>query len=424
MTATATEHGAVPVARDPGRWFVVIVASCVAMAALSIDLLLPAFPEIREEFGLAADSSQPSRLLTAFFIGLAVGQLVYGPISDRFGRKPLLYAGLAIYVGGAVAAAFVSSFEALVVCRFIWGLGAAGPRSLALAMVRDTYHGEQMARIMSHVMTTFILVPIFAPAIGAGALAIAPWQVVIWMPIAAAMLLAAWMLRVPDTLPVERRRSISPGSLVEALRAVVTTRTTFAFALALTSLFGIMSSFLGSTEIIVDDVYDQGDFFPLIFGIVACALGAGSVLSGRLVTRIGLDRMLRFGASYVVLTTAALATLALSTDGHPPLWAFVIAVALMLPSIALLAPNCNTAAMAPLPHVAGMAAAIIGTVSTGAGALIGSVVDGAFDGSVRPFAVASFICALVAAAAILSSVRRVPFRADSEWIADQPAATA
>ena len=140
------------------------------MAALSIDLLLPAFADMREEFGLAEDSAAPARLITAFFVGLALGQVVYGPMSDRYGRKPLLYAGLVIYVAGAVAAVFMPTLGAVVVCRVVWGFGAAAPRSLALAMVRDRYEGEQMATTMSHVMATFILVPVVAPALGAAAM--------------------------------------------------------------------------------------------------------------------------------------------------------------------------------------------------------------------------------------------------------------
>src|SRR3954467_6356277 len=142
------------------RSFVAFIASCMAMAAMSIDLLLPAFPDMRKDFGLPADSTQPSRLITAFFLGLAVGQLVYGPLSDRYGRKRMLYLGLVVYVAGALAASMAHTLAGVVACRALWGFGAAAPRSLAIAMVRDTQHGERMARTMSHVMATFILVPI------------------------------------------------------------------------------------------------------------------------------------------------------------------------------------------------------------------------------------------------------------------------
>src|SRR5262249_49451827 len=150
--------------------FVGIVAACMGMAALGVDLLLPTFPDLRSSFGLAADATEISSVITAYFLGIAIGQLFYGPLSDRFGRRRLLYVGLGVYMAGATASAFAGSLAALVACRFVWGLGAAGPRSLALAMVRDVYDGERMARVMSHVLATFILVPIFAPSIGAAVL--------------------------------------------------------------------------------------------------------------------------------------------------------------------------------------------------------------------------------------------------------------
>jgi DHA1 family bicyclomycin/chloramphenicol resistance-like MFS transporter len=414
---------AAPSTRAPGRGFVALMALCIAMAALSIDVLLPAFADIREEFGLAPDSAEPSRLITAFFVGLAVGQVVYGPMSDRYGRKRLMYAGLVVYVAGALAAVFAPTFGGFVAARLVWGFGAAAPRSLALAMVRDSFEGERMARTMSHVMTTFILVPVLAPSLGTAAMALAPWRIVLWIPIVAALVLSVLLLRQPETLPVDRRRSISPRSLLAALRAVVGTKQTRAFVIALTFLFATMSSFIGGAEIFINDVFDQRDLFPFIFGIIACSLGVGNFLAGRLVTRLGLDRLLRLGAGYVAASAAGLAVLAVATEGHPPLWAFVVAVTLVLPSITGLVPICNTAAMSPLPHVAGMAAAVLGTLSTGCGALLGSVVDSAFDGSIRPFGVASFVFAAVAASAILAVVGRVPARADPTWAADEPAAT-
>jgi DHA1 family bicyclomycin/chloramphenicol resistance-like MFS transporter len=242
--ATGALVGGVPTRRG----FVPLMASCVAMAALSIDLLLPAFADIREEYGLAADSSEPARLVTAFFIGLAFGQIVYGPMSDRYGRKPLMYAGLTIYVIGAVAAVFMPTFGGLVACRVLWGFGAAAPRSLALAIVRDSYEGEQMARTMSSVMATFLIVPIVAPAVGTAAMAVASWRIVLWLPVVAAVVLSLWLTRLPETLPVHRRRSIAGRSLLEAFRAVIATRETRAFVVALSFLFGMMTSFVGRSS--------------------------------------------------------------------------------------------------------------------------------------------------------------------------------
>lgn len=395
--------------RATGREFVAMLATCMGMAALSIDVVLPAFPEMRESFGLPADSTRVSWVITAFFLGLAVGQLVYGPLSDRFGRKPMLYAGLAIYVASATAAALSTSLTGLIVCRVLWGIGAAAPRSLALAMARDTFEGERMARTMSHVMATFILVPVFAPGLGQGLMAFAPWRVVFWLPVAAAVSLAVWgFFRMPETLPPAKRRSVTPAALVEAARAVLASRATIAYGLAVTCLFGLMTSYIGSSEIIIDEVFGYGDAFPLIFGALALSLGVGSVLNASIVTRFGVHQLLRVGAVYTVSAALALAVVAVATGGHPPFWLFCALVALLLPGISMLIPNSNTAAMAPVAHVAGMAAALLGTVSTAGGALLGALVDSAFDGSVTPFAIGALAFAVLAATCILVVSRPAP----------------
>ena len=387
---------------------------CMGMSAVSIDLLLPAFADMRADFGLAVGDTAVSRVITGYFLGLAVGQLFYGPLSDRYGRKPMLYAGMAVLLAGAVASTMQSSLLGFVVCRFAWGLGAAAPRSLAIAMVRDTFEGDRMARTMSLIMATFILVPIFAPAIGAGILALGPWRVVLWAQVGIAAVLTVWIGRLPETLHERDRRSVSPRALVEAAGAVVRSRQTVAFGLAVTALFGIMTSYIGTSEIVIDEVFGQADLFPLLFGVLACTLAVGSLLSARVVVRIGLARLVRLGAAYLVVTAAALALLSVATDGSPPLWAFCVALAVALPAVTALVPNCNTAAMAPLAHVAGMGAAVLGTITTAGGALLGTLTDSAFDGTVRPFALHVLLYAAIAAGAILAVGRpRAPAEDDA-----------
>lgn len=387
---------------SPGsREFVAIIALCMAMAAISTDFMLPAFPEIRDEFNLASDSTEVSLLVTAFFLGLAVGQVVYGPLSDRWGRKPLLYTGLAIYTVGGVASTFAPTLGALGAFRFVWGFGAAAPRSLALAMVRDSFEGDRMASVMAKIMAVFILVPVFAPSLAAVALTFAPWRIVFWIPVVGAVLVSTWLVRLPETLGPVDRRSVGPASLGRAFKVVVTTRETVAFGLAITMLFGVLFSYISGVQTIIETVYDQEELFPVLFGLIASVLGVASFASGRLVERFGLARVIRGGAVYFVATAALLASVALATGGEPPLWAFCVLVAVLLPSVAVLVPTCNTAAMGPVPHVAGMAAAALGTISTGGGALLGSIVDNAFDGTITPFAVGALAYAAVSATAIL-----------------------
>ncbi len=368
------------------RAFVVTMAMCIASAAISIDLMLPAFPDIRDDFGLARDSTAVVWTLTAFLLGMGIGQLFYGPVSDRFGRKPLMYLGLAVYFVGAAAAALAPNLALLIAARALWGIGVAGPRSIAMAMVRDRFTGTEMARTMSYVMATFIIIPIVGPSIGAVLISFAPWQIVFWIPAAFALALMVAVTRLPETLPPHARRSIAPHALAAAFRIVVTNRRVAAFAFALTCFFGVLTGMIGNIEIIFDDVYDQGDLFPIAFAAVGIGAGIGQLGNARIVERLGLRRTLRIGMIYAITMGTILSAVALASGGDPPLWMFWILLALLFPSVMVLISNSQAAAMAPVPQVAGMAAAFLGALSTGGGAMLGNLTAAAFDGTVRPFA--------------------------------------
>lgn len=384
-----------------GREFIALITALMATGALAIDVMLPAFPDMREEYGMAADSSQVGWVVTAFFLGVAVGPWLYGPASDRFGRRAPLFAGLLLYSVAGIGAALAPSFGWLIAARFVWGLGTAAPRSLSLAMIRDRYEGEAMARLMSMIMAVFLLVPIVAPSVGAGLNAIAPWRVVFWTPALIGVALLVWARRLPETLRPERRRPFTRASLVEALRAVVTNRQTVCFTLAITFLMGIMMGYLASSELILEDVYGYGDWFPLFFGSVAVVLAISSLNNARLVSRLGVTRLIRRMAAAGAVAVAALNVVAFASDGRPPFWLFCVSVGLVVPMAQGLVPNCNTAAMLPVPHVAGTAAAIIATVSTAGAALIGGLLSGAFDGTVRPYSAGAGLCFAVAGVLIL-----------------------
>lgn len=397
-------------AEPRSREFLAIIALCMAMGAVSIDLLLPAFADMRADLGLAEGSTRISAVVTSFFFGVAAGQLLYGPLSDRFGRRRLLQIGMVVFLAGAVAAAAAPSLGALLAARFVWGLGAAAPRSLALAMVRDTYEGDAMARTMSLLMAIFLLVPVVAPSVGTAILEVAPWRVVVGLQIAVAAALTLWTLRLPETLHADDRRAVHPRALREAAHVVATNRALVGYGIGVSALFGVLTGFVGSAEIVFDEVFGQGDRFALLFGGIGIVLAAGSLLGGRLVTRFGIAAVILGACAYVVVAATALLTLVLATDGEPPLWAFLLGLALLLPGVMVLVPNANAAAMAPLGRVAGMAAALLGFVSTAIGALLGSLVDSAFDGTVQPFGILAFAYVLLAVGAIVgvAGVRRLP----------------
>jgi DHA1 family bicyclomycin/chloramphenicol resistance-like MFS transporter len=368
--------------------FIALMALLMSVAALSVDLMLPAMGAIREEFGLEADSTAVAGLVTSYILGLAMSQLVYGILADRYGRKPLIYAGLAIYLIGATASVFAPSLGFLLFARFIWGLGAAGPRVLTLSIVRDTHEGSEMAKLMSFILAVFILIPAIAPSIGAVLTDWISWRGTFGFAVVVTLLVGVWSLRLPETLRPENRREIGLRSVIESAKLVVTNRVTAMLTLGLSVLFGAFISYIASSELIFTDVFDSADTFPLIFGGVALVMGVGMLANSWLVGRFGLATLIDATVVGYVIAATLLAVLAVSTNGKPGLWPFVVGLALLVLFQSLLIPNLNTVAMIPMGAVAGIASAIIGTVSTGLAALIGAFIDRLFDGTVTPLSMA------------------------------------
>jgi DHA1 family bicyclomycin/chloramphenicol resistance-like MFS transporter len=360
----------------------------MALTAISIDLMLPAFGEMRAAFGMDPDSPQISATITVLFVGLATAQMLYGPFSDRFGRKPVLYVGMGLYTLGAVGAALAPSFGLLLASRFLWGAGAAGPRVISLAIVRDTYEGDQMARMMSLLMAVFILVPVTAPSLGAAIISVLPWRAVFWFCVVYVGAVAIWSIRLPETLPPSTRISLSFKGISGAALTVVTQRAAMAYAAAMTLLFGAFASYLASSQLIIDDVFDMADHFPLVFGGLAAVMGVTALANASMVQRFGARLIVRRAIVGYLIVAGILVTVALSTGGRPGFWVFACLLATLLSMNTLLSPNLNALAMEPMGNVAGTASALIGTVQIGGGALLGSLVDRTYDGTITPLAVA------------------------------------
>lgn len=356
----------------------------MSLAALGIDAVLPAFPEIRAELGLSADSTAVTGIVTTYLLGLAIGQVLYGPLADRFGRKPALYLGYGVYIVGAAAATFAPDLGLILLARFVWGVGAAGPRVVTLSVVRDRYEGEAMARAMSFIMAVFVLVPVVAPTLGAAIVSVVAWRWIFGVCLALAAVMALWATRLSETLAPEHRMELRFTRVMRAARQVVSNRQTLGYTVALTCLFGVFTSYLASSEIIFTEVFGQGDRFPLIFGGLAAVMGSAMLANARFVGRLGTRRMAHGVLIGYVVAATALVTVAVVTDGEPPLAVFLVGLGTMLFSHALLIPNFNTIAMDPMAEIAGTASSVIGTISTAIGALIGSMLDRAFDGTVVP----------------------------------------
>lgn len=368
----------------------------MAVVALAIDIILPAFGDMREGFGLASDSNDIAAIITFFFFGLAAGQLVWGPLSDAFGRKRILYIGLTVYVIAAVTSAFAPSLQFLFISRFIWGMGAAGPQVVARSIVRDTYQGAAMARAMSFIMAIFVLVPIIAPTLGSVILLVGTWRWVFGFTALFAVGIAVWTLRLPETLSVDRRIPFRLGRLTGAARFVVTNRMAMGYTLAQMTVFGFFASYLASSQLILEDIFGIDALFPVIFGASAAVMGVFMLGNAKLLKRFELRPLVRTVFGIYLFGGLSMAAVAFATGGTPSVFLFYAALLPILIGHALLVPNLNAIAMIPMGAVAGMAAAIIGTIATLGGSIIGIVIDRTYDGTITPFGTAAAISGIVA----------------------------
>jgi MFS transporter, DHA1 family, multidrug resistance protein len=384
----------------------------MASAAISIDLILPAFGKIRADLGLAPDSAATAGLVTAIFLGMAVGPLPFGLLADRYGRRCVMVASCVLFVGGALVAAVVPTLHWMLWARFVWGLGAAGLRVVAIAAIRDRFVAADMAREMSFAMTVFILVPVIAPVIGAGLIKVMPWRATFVVCASFVAAIGVWSLRLPETLPADRRQPLQLRQVWVATTAISRSRAALLYTLAGVAVFGAFSTYLGSFERIIDEVFHRRSWFPFVFGGAAILAGLGSVSVGHNVQRIGLARVIRL--TLLAYTAAAVGMVAVSRSAHgvPSFWPFLALLAVVLVGNNVLIPNLNSAAMVPVGHVAGTAAAVFASVTTAAGAIVGARLDHAFDGTVNPFSLAFGIAGIAALVMVLAvrDVQPVPDR--------------
>ena len=361
--------------------FIPLVALLLSLVALSIDAMLPALPAIGRDLG-AAHPNDVQFVVIALFLGLGVGQILYGPLSDHIGRKPAIYAGLATFMAGCLVSIFAPTFEVMLAGRVLQGIGAAGPRIVTMALVRDQYKGRQMARIMSFVMAVFILVPTVAPAIGQGILLAAGWRAIFVTFFVIAAAACTWLaLRQPETLPAARRRPFSLRAIGRALREILGIRAAMGYTLATGFAFSPFVAYLSSAQQIFQEAYHTGALFPLYFGVLALAIGGAALVNSRLVMKYGMRRLSSAAASCVALTSLVTWAGAVAFGGLPPLWFFMSCFMLVFACVGLLFGNLNALAMEPLGHVAGLGAAVIASIATLVSVPLGALVGQGFDGT-------------------------------------------
>lgn len=367
------------------RWeFIALMAALMALNALAIDIMLPGLQQIGASLGVDNENHR-QYVISAYFGGLAFALLAYGPASDRFGRRGPLLFGLVVYVVAALAAAFATDFTMLLALRFIQGIGAASTRVIAVSMVRDRFGGRQMAEIMSLVFMVFMVIPVVAPAIGQLVMLFAEWHWIFICMAAIALVIGLWAaVRLPETLPRERRRPIDFGSVGRAFAMVLTNRLSLFYTLASTILFAALFGFINSAQQVYVGIYGLGVWFPVVFAAIAGMMAVSSFLNSRLVGRFGMRR-LSHGA-LVGFLCISLVWLVWSMIEVIPLPAFVLIFAVAMFQFGWIGSNFNAIAMEPLGHIAGTAASVQGFVQTLGGGFVGAVIGQAFDGTTTPLA--------------------------------------
>ena len=382
------------VQRKPGTTeFVALIALMTSMTALSIDAMLPALPRIGEDLGTASPNATQF-VLTSLMIGIALGQLVFGPISDSTGRRPPVFAGLILFAVGCVVSAFARDLPTMLAGRFLQGFGVAGPRSVSMALIRDLHHGREMAKILSTIMSVFILVPIVAPLYGQTVLLVADWRTIFLSFLSIAVVVTVWFgLRQPETLPRSARRPFSAASLGASVLEVLRQRAAMGFTVTAGLSSGAFIGYLSTSQQIFQDQYGQGERFPLLFGVLAISIGVAAQLNGRLVLRLGMMRLTSIALRSLAGLSIGFLAWVVGLGANPPFWAFMLFMLLALFCVGVVFGNINSLAMDPLGHVAGVGAALVASISlvvaVGLGGLIGQLLDTTVLPLVGGFAVLS-----------------------------------
>lgn len=390
-------------ARPGPREIVALLAMLMALNAFAIDAMIPALPALGDALGVA-DENRRQLVIVAYLFGFGSTQLVWGPLADRFGRKPILSAGVVLYTLFALLCGIARSFELLVAARFAMGASAAVTRVLVTAMVRDLFEGEEMARIMSLVFMVFMLVPVLAPTAGQGILLFGSWRLIFLLLAAYGLTMWVWsFMRLPETLHPEYRQRLDWRTIGSAIAEVLRDRLSLGYTLAMTAIFGALTAYIATIQQIVFDAFDAPGAIGLVFAAIAAPMALASWANSRLVGRFGLRRVGHGGG----IAFAGIATFhaALAWVIVEPLWLFVLLQSLVMMAFAFTTANFGTLAMTNMAPIAGTASSVQGVIGTIGGATIGLYIGQEFDGTALPFLIGVALSGLAGLAFVMWTER-------------------
>ena len=370
--------------------FSAIGALMAAIVALSIDIILPALDKSGAELG-APSANAAQMIITTLFLGLAVGQMIFGPISDSTGRKPVIYFGFVIFLIGCLMSYFSKDFSTMLAGRFLQGFGASAPRIVIMALVRDLYQGRSMARITSIMMGFFILIPIIAPTLGKGILYFANWRAVFLFLMLYSCIIMAWFaIRQRETLPVPLRRPFNMGGILQGIAEVLRIPVAFWYTIAAGIIFGAFNCYLISSQQIFADIFDIRDNFAYYFGALAIPIGASAIFNSALVMKYGMRHLCRLALLAIISFAAIALLISFFHQGRPPLSVFTLWAMGSFFMMGVLFGNFNAIAMEPLGERAGIGASVVGSLSIMLSMGIGAAIGALYNGTLYPLIGAFF----------------------------------
>lgn len=366
--------------------FVALMALMTSLVALSIDAVLPALAQIGADLNIT-DPRETHLIVSLFFIGMAFGQLYYGPLSDDKGRRYAILSGLIVFAVGSIVCMYAESLAVMLIGRVIQAFGVSGPRIATLAVIRDKYEGEAMARVMSFIMMVFILVPMLAPIFGQSILFWFSWQHIFSSFLIFGLLTGLWFfIRQPETLPKAKRLPFSWPQLKRSSKFILTHKLVMFYTLSSGIIFGAFLAYISSSQTLFQHIYDTGELFPMYFALLAFSIGFASFINGTLVMRLGMRKLCTWAMLGWLMFSMVLTVLCLINDGVPPLWQFVSTLFCAFFCIGILFGNINAMAMQPLGDMAGLGAAIIGSLSSIVSVLTAVLVGSFIESSITPVA--------------------------------------
>lgn len=372
--------------RLPYWEFIILVSIMFGMIAFGTDTMLPAFPDIAKDLELL-NVNKAQLIISSFILGTGLGQLISGPISDTFGRKPIITIGLMIFILACIAAYYAETLEMMLVARFIQGLGISAPRTVTMALIRDLYSGRKMAQVMSLAMAIFVLVPALAPSIGQLLFINFGWRSIYVAFIAFALIGLLWLnLRQPETLPFEQRKKLSSTEFLRAFKVVITNTAVVKYTVTLALGFGALFGYLNSAQQIFVDTLGAGMKFPMYFAIISILAAPASFMNAALVMKYGMKLLATIGYALQIIF-AIISILIINLEFLPMEWSLVIFISWSVIAFflkGLYFGNLNALAMEPMGEIAGMASAIIGASATMLGILIAIPIGLAFNGTATP----------------------------------------